>query len=470
MSIDADLRKILETDSYLIVLDTNVLLNVYRYSPQFTEFALDCIQSIRKWIVLPSTVRLEYGRHCRSEFSKMERRIMNAEENTQKQIGLAQKKVLASCNNFERLCFPDVPELKEAIANGFNTLVEGVTDFFEQRRGLQLISHAWAGKDLLMDFVSELDDAGKIMPALSQETLYQWCEEGEKRYKKEIPPGFKDEKDKDGIRKYSDFILWKETLQYAKSNKKNIIFVTDDTKADWWEISDTGRQFHSKLVNEFQKTGMQIKAFVSSDFYQQVSAAFGVEKPDAVDIALRMTDDEYCDNISDRVFDSVARDLMYYGVDFINKDVDMGSEGIDELDIVESEFQGAERVGREDELIIYKFIFSVTLEGTSYDYWGRDDDTKEIITSPGIDHTFEGIIEIEVTRAADIFLDFEDDNEFESAEIIKGCLDETRHIDHSLEDYEQELGEYGLCPDCGCLLSEENLGGGGFCINCAPNH
>lgn len=65
----------LSDGNYIIVLDTNVLLNVYRYSPEFSEFALECLRRISDNIYLPATVRLEFGKHCRSEFSKMEKRF-----------------------------------------------------------------------------------------------------------------------------------------------------------------------------------------------------------------------------------------------------------------------------------------------------------------------------------------------------------------------------------------------------------
>lgn len=30
-------------------------------------------------------------------------------------------------------------------------------------------------------------------------------------------------------------------------------FITDDVKADWWEVIDGNRQFHTKLIEEFEK-------------------------------------------------------------------------------------------------------------------------------------------------------------------------------------------------------------------------
>ena len=34
----------------------------------------------------------------------------------------------------------------------------------------------------------------------------------------------------------------------------------------------------------------------------------------------------------------------------------------------------------------------------SYEYWGRDEDTKEVIRSPGIEHTFKGSIIVRTER------------------------------------------------------------------------
>ncbi len=37
----SNIKTMLENDNYIIILDTNVLLNIYRYSPEFSEFALE---------------------------------------------------------------------------------------------------------------------------------------------------------------------------------------------------------------------------------------------------------------------------------------------------------------------------------------------------------------------------------------------------------------------------------------------
>ena len=91
------------------------------------------------------------------------------------------------------------------------------------------------------------------MPEPQASFIYKQCQEGEYRYKKKTPPGYKDEK-KDGVSKYGDLLVWAETYTYAASNNKNIIFVTDDIKEDWWNILEDGSlSFRKELIKEFSK-------------------------------------------------------------------------------------------------------------------------------------------------------------------------------------------------------------------------
>ena len=449
-------------NGYVIVLDTNVLLNVYRYSPEFSEFALECLKAIGKHIVLPSTVRLEYDKHCRGEFSRMERRIAEASKETEKQVNGAKIKIINSCQNLRRLQFPDIEELEKGLSKKTDELLTVLNSFFEDHKTLQLIQQSWNGTDLLLQFIQGLDAENKVMDEPSQEDLYRWCEEGEKRYNKEIPPGFKDAKNKDGIRKYSDLILWNETLRYAKEKSVNVVFVTDDVKLDWWEYTGSNKAFHKKLVEEFGKTGQQLVAMTSQEFFSEIAIDYSIEKSDAVEIALRMTDEDYCLQIADEVFDDAQDDLVYNAIDYIETEsANIGSEGIDEYEVTDYEFDRAERVSRNDSVVNYEFIYNVTIEGTSYDYWGRDEDTKEVIRSNGRDHVFEGYVVVQVEREVEAFYDFEDDNSYETAVVIDGKLTET-----SFSDRMEGPGEFGFCPECGCPLNIDNDAGTGFCIDC----
>ena len=293
-------------EGYALVLDTNVLLNVYRYSPEFSEFALECLRAVSNHIILPATVHLEYSRHQRPSFAAMERRFAEIGNETEKQITIAKAKILDSCANLVRLQYPDVDDLKTSLSEKLEAVQTAFDNYFEDHASLDLIQHSWSGTDLL----AALEGTLPVMITPTQEEIYCWCDEGEKRYKKQIPPGFKDAKNKDGVRKYSDLIIWKEILKYAKTHQKDIIFVTDDVKADWWEIGENGdRSFHQKLFDEFNRTLQAITPMTCTEFLSVVAEDYNIDKTDAVEIALRMTDDDYCIKISEHVFEEAAEEL-----------------------------------------------------------------------------------------------------------------------------------------------------------------
>jgi hypothetical protein len=76
---------------------------------------------------------------------------------------------------------------------------------------------------------------------------------------------------------------------------------------------------------------------------------------------------------------------------------------------------------------------------------------------PEVSHVFEGYIEVEVIREADLFLDFEADNGFESAEIIKGNFVEIEY--KPIYEGEEPLERtYTTCPDCARQINYLNDG------------
>ena len=93
------INDLISASDYIIIPDTNVFLNVYCYSPEFSEFALECLRKVSDAIYLPSTVRLEYEKHYRGEFSNMKKRVATAGQETEKQITTAKQKILKTCVN-----------------------------------------------------------------------------------------------------------------------------------------------------------------------------------------------------------------------------------------------------------------------------------------------------------------------------------------------------------------------------------
>lgn len=458
-----NIKEILSTFDCVVIFDTNVYLNIYRYSPEFTDFALKCIDEIKGNVIVPATVDMEYRKHRKSEYFAMKKRVQKASENIKSQVESSTKKIKNSCELLKSMQYPDIDELSKSLNLKLIELENEVEKFFEDRSVLDQIADYWNGKDLVNELFKEIIKNGSMDP-FSQEELYAICEEGEGRYEKQIPPGFKDAKNKDGIRKYSDLIIWKEIIKYAKENKVNVIFVTDDAKADWWEENNI---FHSMLIEEFEReTGKIIHPYMSVSFYSKVSEDFGIRKTDAIEIALRLTDSDYFDRVEEKVFDKILGDIVWSRDSLIDTySSHIGTEGIDELDVISNEFVEAHQIERHNSEIVYQFKYTVEAEGISYDYWGRDDDTKELILSPGAYHRFMGTILVNVTRELETFIDYGEDSDFETVEIVSGDLKEIEYENYSTDESDAPEG-YTYCPHCGNPMNFENDAGTGFCVEC----
>ena len=152
------------------------------------------------------------------------------------------------------------PFLPETDLPGFKTQVEHLVDLLSQQRETLLNRLT---KDEILDFIQQLAD-DRTGTSFSDLALVELAADGEKRYAAEIPPGYKDTKKDaagDPYRKFGDLIVWKQLIEKAKSEKKSLIFVTDDKKDDWW-IEQSGRTIgpRTELREEFI-------AEVSKDFW-----------------------------------------------------------------------------------------------------------------------------------------------------------------------------------------------------------
>ena len=476
-----NIKELLSSGHYVIVLDTNVILNLYRFSPEFSEFALECFRAekdavnLSDYVYLPYTVMVEYRSNFRGLYNKVKRNVDDIDKSVRKYVKNSQAKVTEAYKLLERSQFPGAEEIKDMIDKRFSELDDDIDGFFEEKSySLDAIAGTWDIDKVLM-LVMEWHRNRQIMPGFKQWKLYDICREGEERHKKSIPPGFMDAKKKDGIRKYSDLIIWKELMDFADTNRKNVIFVTDDVKCDWWKTSESGRIFHPDLIEEFKKStrdnsgkSMELFPLTSVQFYDQVSNSFGIQRTDAVVRALDLTDESYCNAISDRISEELDDTFTYDYESLIDMDSShIGSMGLDELTITSIDYVKAVRDDIDEDNVYYSFSFNVTAEGTSYEYWGKDEDTQAPVRSPGIEHVFEGNITVSVTRPCYPYLDFYNNDEYENIEIVNGTLRETDYTDKMFEEHYEELaGAYNTCPHCGRPINFWNDAGNGFCMEC----
>jgi hypothetical protein len=102
---------------------------------------------------------------------------------------------------------------------------------------------------------------GRVCEQLDSKEKEKVVNQGADRYKKQIPPGYKDDD-------YGDLIIWFEMINHAKKRKKPIVFVTDDGKEDWWY------QHHGKTIGPRPELIKEILEKAGVKFYMYSADKF----------------------------------------------------------------------------------------------------------------------------------------------------------------------------------------------------
>lgn len=224
---DSDKKKLFKTAT--VVLDCNILLQLYRTSNDLRIQMLHTFQQIRERLWLPFQVAHEFAYNRPDEVI-----LRSARLNTIKD---ANKKHLEVLKGSFYLTVDEIDRLEECFLNWEKQYKEDhpESDIDEQ---------------IMKELYNILD--GKIGSEPEAEQLKRCCDEGNRRAKEKIPPGYKDNnKDNNAS---GDYIIWQQMMEYAKTNKKDIIFVTNDMKEDWWRKGKgekIGPRF--ELIEEFHK-------------------------------------------------------------------------------------------------------------------------------------------------------------------------------------------------------------------------
>lgn len=197
----------------IIIFDTNVLLNLYRYSDNTRNAILNLIGKFSNQIYLPYQAAFEYNKNRCEVIAEQEKAYKEFLEKIT-QI----KKDLQSTNKPPFLTQEVDKELNSAFIK-VNTEVED---------SLKKYSH-YLREDPIYDKISELFE-NRITEKYDDSKLNSIYKSGEERFKLKIPPGFEDEKSKDGNNKYGDLVLWNQVIELAKAKNKNVILITDERK------------------------------------------------------------------------------------------------------------------------------------------------------------------------------------------------------------------------------------------------
>ena len=285
-----ELKAIWSDKDTIFVFDTNILLNLYQYSQETRDEFFKVLEAIESRIWIPFHVGLEYQRR-RLDIVKDEKSVFIKINKKLEDITGIVEKDFSDFNLKDRN--PVLFEMKEKFKKDICDLVESFKESVKTQDDAQ---PSVRSEDEVRARLDKLF-IDKVGEEPNEEFLKKIYEEGEDRYEKKIPPGYKDSnKEKNpeeanfvfnGIgykRKFGDLIIWKQIVSYSRDSDtlKNVVFITDDSKEDWWELIESrGKKVigaRPELKNEiYKEAGIKnFKMYHTNDFLTDAEKYYDV--------------------------------------------------------------------------------------------------------------------------------------------------------------------------------------------------
>lgn len=226
----------------LFTFDANVLLNLYRYTEDTKNSLLAILEKVSGRIWLPYQAAYEYHNKRVSVIQQQKKTYDDVLEIVRK----SRDDLGGKLNNFIRHPYVQIREVLETVSSA-------LVEFEDRLAKLQQEHPDFLIDDPIKETLSRLFN-GKVGEPTPEEELVQIYKQGEERYKLRKPPGYED-RQKEGMARYGDLVMWFQLIAKAKENKGSMIFVTDDRKEDWW-LKPGGKTIgpRPELVQEISET------------------------------------------------------------------------------------------------------------------------------------------------------------------------------------------------------------------------
>lgn len=240
----------------IIVLDTNILLNFYRYSVNTRNDIFSTLSSISKRLWMPYWVTKEYLKNRytvvtenATDYDKLINKISKNIEDCLNEIHQKKSDNLNCKEKVEKILEKSKSSVVKILQDEKKSKKEGINN--PQKN------------NIIDEKILELFN-NSYGSAFSDEEYRKIREEGIRRINNLIPPGYagKDKKkDENG-----DYYIFYSMINKSKETKKDIIFITDDVKEDWFNYCDGEKKGgRCELLNEFYKETGRLMLIYSMD-------------------------------------------------------------------------------------------------------------------------------------------------------------------------------------------------------------
>ncbi|GJQ61131.1 MAG: hypothetical protein SCALA702_01840 [Melioribacteraceae bacterium] len=225
----------------IYIFDTNVLFVPFLISKKGLKDYKKIFINLKKEkrLFIPARVAREFAKNRGATIQTLFKKLQEARERINKGgFDLSTLPILEEDQNYNRIkeIETEVNKLKEEYRDNIDALISYIK--------------TWNWDDPVSLFYSELWDNEMIVELKKNCKDLQTDLEFRKNH--QIAPGFKDSKKIDGG--IGDLIIWQTILEIAEQKKKDVVFVTNEEKNDWF-YSEYNTTLYPKyeLFDEFRR-------------------------------------------------------------------------------------------------------------------------------------------------------------------------------------------------------------------------
>ncbi len=322
----------IRSSGHIIILDTNVLLELYRQPANISLDVISALKKIQNNIYVPRQVYDEYLKNYHKTCGDEKRKYKKVTKELSDSLKTLQDDISKKIGEYRKHNYTDISKLQNDLNEKIKDIQNIITSFEKGHHEEIQLNIDFLENDKVKEFIDLLHNEGNIGEKIPFSKKLLLLQEGQIRYDNLIPPGFRDSA-KAGEAKYGDLFVWKDIVTIAKEKNTNIIFVCNDTKEDWWEKNkDTPIDLRQELNEEFKETNPSLNIhFLTLDkFFSYLSEELKLGKSKSA-LQLSALDDieSILDNYEDEIYHSIGEYLISINVyEELDEELETGDENI----------------------------------------------------------------------------------------------------------------------------------------------
>ena len=223
---DDDYRDVLRHG--LVVVDTNTLLNLYRYHEGTRADLFTILEAFGDRLFIPHEVATEFWRNREAAIRDAANAASELVRDLDRQTDQSVQSLAAWA---ERAGLPRdrMQRLQSVLRDAYGKVAKQVQAF--DANGVRADAVDTNEDPILVRLIRGLD--GLVGQPFSDQLRAEHEQEAKRRIDGEQPPGYRD-KEKRGTGWRGDYFVWRQLLDEARHRQLDVLLVTGDLKEDWW--------------------------------------------------------------------------------------------------------------------------------------------------------------------------------------------------------------------------------------------